>query len=93
MSQILSPKLHRNGDLLMFWCPGCDERHMVRIGGQGWQWNGDAERPTLSPSILVQGNPDVPVCHSFVRDGNIQFCSDSSHSLTGKTVPLPDFPY
>lgn len=31
------------------------------------------------------------VCHSFVRDGQIQFCMDSTHELAGKTVDLPDF--
>jgi Family of unknown function (DUF6527) len=31
------------------------------------------------------------VCHVFVTDGQIQFLSDSTHTLAGKTVPLPDF--
>lgn len=30
------------------------------------------------------------VCHSFVKDGMIQFLTDSTHDLAGKTVPLPD---
>jgi hypothetical protein len=30
------------------------------------------------------------VCHSFVRDGMIQFLSDCTHELAGKTVPLED---
>lgn len=30
------------------------------------------------------------ICHSFIRDGNIQFLGDSTHELAGKTVPLPD---
>jgi hypothetical protein len=28
------------------------------------------------------------VCHSFVRDGQIQFLSDCTHKLAGQTVPL-----
>ncbi|NYE62180.1 hypothetical protein FHW58_003395 [Duganella sp. 1224] len=31
------------------------------------------------------------VCHSFVTDGQIQFLSDCTHALAGKTVPLPDW--
>ncbi|MGB3043671.1 MAG: DUF6527 family protein [Xanthobacteraceae bacterium] len=31
------------------------------------------------------------VCHSFVRDGQIQFLSDCTHALAGQTVPLRDF--
>lgn len=30
-------------------------------------------------------------CHSFIRDGKIQFLSDSTHELTGQTVDLPDY--
>ena len=30
-------------------------------------------------------------CHSFVRDGKIQFLADSSHALAGKTVDLPEW--
>lgn len=27
-------------------------------------------------------------CHSFVTNGNIQFCPDSSHKFAGQTLPL-----
>lgn len=30
------------------------------------------------------------VCHSFVRDGRIQFLSDCTHKLANQTVDLPD---
>lgn len=33
--------------------------------------------------------PDT-VCHSFVRDGQIEFLGDCTHALAGQTVPLPD---
>lgn len=29
------------------------------------------------------------VCHSFVRDGQIQFLGDCTHELAGQTVDLP----
>ena len=32
------------------------------------------------------------ICHSFVRKGMVEFCGDSTHTLAGKIVPLPDFP-
>lgn len=31
------------------------------------------------------------VCHSFVRDGRIEFCGDSTHAMAGQTVELPDW--
>lgn len=30
------------------------------------------------------------VCHSFVRDGKIEYLSDSTHNLAGSTVDLPE---
>jgi hypothetical protein len=43
------------GGRLGFWCPGCEEPHMITVDGTGaWTWNGNIESPTFSPSILVQ---------------------------------------
>jgi hypothetical protein len=109
---------------LQFWCPGCDEAHgpiieRTRSERPLWQWNGDRERPTISPSLLIRSGHYAPghlkngicwctynaehpadpapckcyVCHSFVRDGQIQFLSDCTHHLAGQTVAIPDWPY
>lgn len=82
-----------NDRRLVFWCPGCDGPHMPRIEGAGvlWTWNGDSDKPTLQPSILV--TLDIGHCHSFVTDGQIQFLPDSTHALAGHTVELPHWPY
>ena len=47
---------------LAFHCPGCECDHHVQVGGAGavWIWNGDAERPTLSPSILIRTGHHIP---------------------------------
>lgn len=43
-------------------------------------------------------HPDNPApfhcgrCHSFVREGRIEFLADSTHALAGQTVDLPDLP-
>lgn len=42
---------------LWFECPGCGTVHRIQHGagdGPRWGWNGDAERPTFTPSILVR---------------------------------------
>jgi hypothetical protein len=86
-----------------FWCPGCDGMHVVGVEGEGaWQWDGNVDLPTFSPSIRTFTNYDengrLPegqtrtLCHSFVRAGEIQFLSDCVHALAGQTVPLPDLP-
>lgn len=37
--------------------------------------------------------PEPHVCHSFVRDGQIEFLSDCTHALKAQTVPIPDWPF
>lgn len=81
-----------------FYCPGCKTYHQVwtakEPGGDNpiWGFNGDLEKPTFSPSVCVtlptpQGDL---ICHSFIRDGKIQYLQDCYHSLAGKTVEMED---
>ncbi|QDG61233.1 DUF6527 family protein [Pseudarthrobacter sp. NIBRBAC000502771] len=91
-----------------FWCPGCDDLHMV---SDDWQVTGVGPTLTIQPSVLVYErqkliNEDLdfpaltapenvtmaPRCHSFVTNGHIQFLGDSTHQLAGQTVPLPPLP-
>lgn len=80
-------------------CPGCNTVHTIFVAGNEkprWDWNGDREKPTFSPSILVQQdwgpNHEQRICHSFVRDGQWQFLGDCTHELKGKTVDMVDVP-
>lgn len=109
--------------IVIITCPGCNTNHYLNTDPDRyydvgktvkmpcWQFNGNMDAPTFSPSLLVKTgkhvNPnfvnDVPesdrewakspqaniICHSFIRDGNIQFLGDSTHPLAGKTVGLP----
>jgi len=95
--------LDANG-YLYYWCPGCKEGLAIptqhAVVPTRWTFNGDLLKPTLSPSILqFHPRPDgsrKTICHHFVRDGKIEFCSDSPHALSGQTVamtPGPDWPY
>lgn len=118
---LLSPILRSVQDhQLAFWCPGCGHAHAITYGGNGWSWDGNVERPTFSPSILVRNghyadgkrgeengcwctynaeHPNDPsiftcgICHSFVKDGQIQFLGDCTHALAGQTVPIPPWPH
>ena len=76
-----------------FHCPGCHCTHFFVVGGgRGWTWNGDAENPTVNPSILTENVEHYPAtrCHSFIRDGKIQFLGDCQHELAGQTVELQE---
>lgn len=83
-----------------FACPGCGDPHVIpTTGAHAWGFNGDVDRPAFTPSLLVRWRPadpgDAPytlVCHSFVRDGRIEFLSDCTHAKAGQTVDLPDVP-
>jgi hypothetical protein len=71
----------------LFWCKGCESFHWV---DDRWQITGDSNNPTFSPSVLVQGSGANKHCHSFVRNGKIEYLSDCNHSLAGQTIDLPD---
>jgi hypothetical protein len=78
-----------------FSCPGCKRLHMIPVTGpKAWGFNGDLEKPTLTPSILatLEGPTWKAICHSFVTDGRIQFLGDCTHALSGQTVDLPEWP-
>ena len=92
------------GGRIMFRCPGCESAgmgfaHVVTVdpppgyAGPRWSWNGNVERPTVSPSVLCKSSRDGhgAVCHLFLTDGKIQYLSDCKHPLAGQTVELPSF--
>lgn len=92
---------------ISFFCPGCQSAHSVPVAGgepgRNWTFNGDFDNPTLSPSIRVyvpagsdkesgETWPERTECHSFVRNGEIEFLDDSAaHSLRG-VHPLQPWP-
>jgi len=75
----------------LFHCPGCKcdhsftTKHPTR---SPWQFNGDMENPTFSPSLLVWASRPEARCHLFLRDGKIQFLNDCHHELAGETVDM-----
>ena len=104
---------------VMFWCPGCEYLykddpdpagglHMLPVDGDTpfpkWTFNGNLEKPTLSPSILSSHDfarrpgPDGEiveqkfVCHSFLVDGVFQFLGDCTHQYANQFVPIPPLP-
>lgn len=85
--------------LLRFWCPGCQTFHAVKLQDQslsdhrredsGWGFSGDFEKPSLSPSVVTNYR-DGRRCHLWLQNGEARFLGDSTHSLAGKSVMLPD---
>lgn len=57
MGQRLSDIIYRStASDLVFWCPACNTAHGVKVAGaSAWGWNGSADRPTFTPSVLARG--------------------------------------
>lgn len=79
---------------VLFMCPGCECAHEIpTTGGKKWNWNGRIDFPTFTPSIVftqLRGSDAEIRCHSYVKDGKIQFLNDCTHKLAGQTVDLPE---
>ena len=47
-----------------FWCPGCEDAHRIPVAtgnpAVDWKFNGNYDRPTFQPSILVRGRDFTP---------------------------------
>lgn len=88
--KVNDPRLEPGEEKFLFFCPGCKEGHCVVT--PRWSWDGSYERPTFNPSVLTGfgENFSEERCHSFVRDGQIQFLSDCYHKLANQTVDLPE---
>lgn len=59
---------------LGFWCPGCKEMHVFAV--PRWQFNGNYDRPTFTPSLkLSMGHHVTGV--QLRPDGKCQWCEDA----------------
>lgn len=84
-----------NEKLVCVHCPGCNMWHPFRVksvmkGSPMWTWDGSEDSPTFQPSMLVNKSYPESRCHSFVKNGRIEFLSDCHHDLKNTTVDLPD---
>jgi hypothetical protein len=56
----------------------------------GVQWSADMGLHKTNHAVAPG---ESTVCHSFVREGQIEFLSDCTHNLASQTVDLPAWPY
>lgn len=79
----------------VFWCPGCKFGHGVWTTHPNdrtkamWAFNGNMEKPTFHPSILIEWG-DNKRCHLFVTDGKLHYCGDCTHELAGQVIDMVD---
>ena len=63
MGQLSRVLRNAQDNMLLFWCPGCDGAHGITVGegsGPRWSWNGNVDKPTFTPSILVRSQTWTP---------------------------------
>lgn len=86
--------------MFLFECPACKYCHAFYTENgplndagvmQNWTYNGNADKPTISPSLNVNAKNDATRCHSFINDGMITFLGDCYHALKNTTVEIPDW--
>jgi hypothetical protein len=93
--KIIVKEVQGVGMTYRFRCPACKHDHVF---SNRWQFNGNMDRPSFTPSLLVwhDGDPGNGIkpfrCHLYLTDGQLQFLNDCTHELKGKTVPLQDIP-
>jgi hypothetical protein len=80
-------------------CPACGIPHVF---GSDHIFNGDHERPTFAPSLMIRHGvlnartmdferTGAPLCHATLEDGVWKYHADSAHALAGKTADAPDW--
>ena len=98
----LGPADHEPRGSIGHWCAGCQEVHAIacdepRHNGARWKFSGAFDKPTVEPSVHIKVGPapssgKTYVCHYFLRDGMLQYLTDSTHGLGGQTLPLVPIP-
>ena len=75
----------------LYFCKGCGCEHAFGLKNEGGNhnFNMDLNNPTVSPSLLENRTPSKS-CHSYIRNGKIQYLNDCHHHLAGKTIELPE---
>lgn len=75
----------------IYFCPACKHTHAFALKKDGGhhEFNMDLDNPTVTPSLnqnFTVGNK----CHSYIKNGMIEFIYDCDHVMAGQTVPLPE---
>lgn len=83
-------KVFKLENLLLIYSPA-DNTHVPF--DSRWTFNGDYEKPTFRPSMLLDAGILGKRSHFYVTNGKIQYLSDCEHSMAGKTIDMVDCKY
>lgn len=78
----------------LYFCKGCGYEHAFALKSEGGhhEFNMDLDNPTVSPSLVHDFSLDhKDRCHSFIKNGKIQYLNDCVHDLKGQTIELQEY--
>ena len=85
------------GNHVLFFCPGCQEAHIVCVPPhpQAWGFNGDFDKPTFTPSVLLWRDPNPNAAPASNDTGKPTAATPSSgtaasNSSTTARIPSRD---
>jgi len=88
-------------DHIQYKCPACGWHDLpVKVivkENRSWEWNGDLEKPTITPSVrhFHNGMPAEGIkpfcCHYYIRNGVFEFLPDCTHDKAGQTIPMTPY--
>lgn len=66
------------GNQLGYWCSGCEEMHALNTGPGTpcWTFNGNYDRPTFTPSVLIRSGHHSPE-YKMPADGKCEYCEEA----------------
>lgn len=84
---------------LRWWCDGCEDFHLVPVNvdvreagaPDGWDYPRGrfVDEALEGEALTADSNKRItPRCHTFIRQGHIEYLTDCDHSLAGKTIPM-----
>jgi hypothetical protein len=80
-----------------FYCPGCDDLHRLRVGGENppYRHNNDLTNLTITPTITLSWG-ETPEerqrCRFQLIRHQIRYFSNCTHEYAGKSLMLPSIP-
>lgn len=107
-NKIVYKERKSDGLLIKFYsvyCPACLCSHRFIVESDNkeiptWEFNGDLDKPTFTPSLLVTWDSSnkgakgyhTYRCHSYLTNGIWIFLNDCSHGLSGTDQVMIEFP-
>lgn len=87
-NKTLRREIFEYSSIFTFWCVGCGRYHHFDSSTQGFNFNGNLNKPSFEPVL----NYPATGCRLLLKDGMIEYQSDASHKLAGQRIPLEPLP-